>query len=295
MNITDELHMIFGPFADPGTSLEITEAGASVRMRIVCYGEERDYLIDKNNKVKARHDQNRLYANFKSLIASDKFADLKGMAAMQKTILKDIDNQPSLPPMDVDGKLNDESLQTDADCLEHIAKKYLHEEGKIKIILLDGPAGVGKTFFITKQVLHRAKQYSLGGALPPLLHVTSRGRRLSNLQDVLAGAIQMVRAKFTFDQVPVLVRLGLLQLAIDGFDELVDADGYQDAWYALRDVLDDIGSSGLCILAGRDTFFDQQGFSNRLEKSHGKKINLAPVHLRPVSLETAKKWLIKRE
>jgi thioester reductase-like protein len=45
---------------------------------------------------------------------------------------------------------------------------------------------------------------------------------LSFLQDLIAYSLQVMRANVTFDQLPVLVRNGLVQLAIDGFDELGD-------------------------------------------------------------------------
>ena len=140
--------------------------------------------------------------------------------------------------------------------------------------------------------MERAQQYQTGSTLPPVLHVTSRGRRLSNLRDVLAAETQVLRTKFTFEQVPLLVRRGLILLAIDGFDELVDADGYRDAWYALRDFLEEVGHGGFCVLAGRDTFFDQQGFLRRLE-SVASRIALTQAHLGPVKPADARAWLIE--
>lgn len=161
-----------------------------------------------------------------------------------------------------------------------------------RVLLLDGPAGVGKTRLLERLTAQRASEY-LRGKGRPILYVGSRGRRLSNLPDTLAGATQVLRTRFTYEHVPLLVRAGLIDLAIDGFDELVDADGYQDAWYALREFLGQLDGTGTCILAGRDTFFDQQGFLKRLQAVEGT-IELIQAHLGPVSSAKAKEWLSER-
>lgn len=87
-------------------------------------------------------------------------------------------------------------------------------------------------------------------------------------------------------------REGLILLAIDGFDELVDADGHRDAWYDRRDFLEEVGHGGFCVLAGRDTFFDQQGFLRRLE-SVASRIALTQAHLGQVKPADARAWLIE--
>jgi hypothetical protein len=110
---------------------------------------------------------------------------------------------------------------------------------------------------------------------------------------VLAESIDLIRAKFTFDQVPVLIRNNLLQLAIDGFDELVDAEGYKDAWSALKQLFEDTIYGGPIILAGRDSFFDQQSFKKQLESSQ-YNFKVDHIRLAPVSPKSARQWLARR-
>jgi hypothetical protein len=143
---------------------------------------------------------------------------------------------------------------------------------------------------VNSHLVHRARHQADAAALPPILHVTSRGRRLSGLNDALAQSIDILRAKFTFDQTPTLIRHRLLQIAIDGFDELVDPDGYRDAWYALKDFFEEVGVGGPIILAGRDTFFDQQKFRTQLASSQ-YSFELNHVRLSPSSPSTARGWL----
>ena len=47
---------------------------------------------------------------------------------------------------------------------------------------------------------------------------------LTFLQDLIAFSLQRLRLLVTYDQIPVLVRHGLVTLSIDGFDELGDSE-----------------------------------------------------------------------
>lgn len=252
-------------------------------------GEGREYVLDPaNGTIKARHRNNHQYININSLIASTEFADLRALAMTQQRMLRSVGTEPFLEPRLTIGSPNDEPTG-----LAALKSTLTPTSGRTRIVLLDGAAGAGKTRLLERLTWERAGEYTLGIDLPPILYVSSRGRRLSNLRDTLAGASQITRAKFTFEQIPLLTQRGLLSLAIDGFDELVDADGYQDAWYALRDFLDELGGGGLCLLAGRDTFFDQQGFLQRLQ-STGAQHELIQAHLLPITPERAKTWLTEQ-
>jgi hypothetical protein len=112
------------------------------------------------------------------------------------------------------------------------------------------------------------------------------------LDELIALSIQLARGRFTYDQVPALIRHGVLQLAIDGFDELVDADGYADTWSVLRDFLNEIESGGPIILAGRDTFFDLTKFAERLHDL-SSKVGIMHASLSPITPATAKAWLTR--
>ena len=86
------------------------------------------------------------------------------------------------------------------------------------------------------------------------MQLAGRGRVLTFIQDLLAFSLQRMRVPVTFDQVPILVRHGLVTLAIDGFDELGDPSGYEHAWGQLNELIRDVRGGGAIILAGRDTF-----------------------------------------
>ena len=289
MTPPDDLHRVLGPFADPATPIEIAEAPSGVRVRLVQGGGVRQYFIDRaTGLVKASEGVQRQYSSLDSLLASPEFADLRAMASTQQRTLSSAGTAFFLEPNMTIGPPESQHIGLSAlqDALQSSGS------GKTRIVLVDGPAGIGKTRLLERLTWLRAEAYLMGSGLPPILYVGSRGSRLSNLQDTLAKATQVVRAKFTFEQVPILVKRGLLHLAIDGFDELVDADGYKDAWYALRGFLEELSGGGVCVLAGRDTFFNQQGFLSRLEAA-GSRVDLVQAHLGPAKPQEAKRWLLQ--
>lgn len=147
----------------------------------------------------------------------------------------------------------------------------------------------GKTSLIERMVYERTQD----PAQPPIFHITSRGRRLSNLPDAIGKTASDLDARFRTEQVPILVRLGALQIAVDGFDELVQPDGYGNAWGALKDLIRQIGRGGPLILAGRDTFFDQQDVQAQFQKMSGS-VNLRMVRLQEADTYAAMEWLRRR-
>ncbi|WP_143498926.1 NACHT domain-containing protein [Pseudomonas sp. Irchel 3A18] len=281
---------IFGPFADPATDICIEKKLNETCVSIYRNGEARQYSINEvSGRVRDTLNK-RGFANLNSLLASSDFADLKALASTQLRMLAAIGSSPFLNPNYTSSESNSRVTG-----IEHLSSMLgVSEKNTTKIVLLDGPAGIGKTYLLQRLTWERAQAYTASGKNSPVLYIGSRGAKLSNLRAELAAATQQMRANFTFDQVPVLVRRGLLDLAIDGFDELVDADGYHDAWHALQSFLAEISGSGICILAGRDTFFDQQGFLARLDASK-YSIQLVQLHLLLAEPQQALKWLLQNK
>ena len=279
------------PFADPATEVHLQETQKISRMKMIRNGQDFDLLLSNDTgEIHARHANNKKYSSLRSLLASPDFADIKSLVATQNRILSDFDIDSQIPP---EGLLDGKSL-----AFQTLSRKLnpnpSQQDGEnLRVLLLDGPAGVGKTSLIKKLVAQRARSREETSSVTPILHVLSRGRRLSSLDEALAQSLQLIRAKFTFDQLPTLIRNGIIQLAIDGFDELVDPEGYRDAWFALKDFFELTGHGGPIILAGRDTFFDEQKFSAQMQSSN-LTTTLTHARLTEVSPTTAKSWLTNR-
>ena len=277
------------PFADPATEVKLTESSKTSRIQLVRNGQPHDYLLThEDGNIHARHANNKRIVGLHSLLASSDFADTRSLIATQKRIYRDFNPEALIPPEgELDGRKF--AMQT----FSRVATPS-HDRSStnssLRVVLLDGPAGVGKTSLIQRLLVQRARGSHDSTSAPPLLHIESRGRRLSSLDEALAQSLQLIRAKFTYDQLPSLIRHNLIQLAIDGFDELVDAEGYRDAWYALRDFFEATIYGGPILLAGRDTFFDQQQFSTQMEESK-QLFELHHARLSEVSPASAKTWL----
>jgi hypothetical protein len=287
MVTADQLSRDFRIFADLATNFFSKHSKDSLHIQMVRDGGEREYLIDLvSGSVTCRHDSNRKYLSVQALLATEEFADLRTLRATQRRLMLSAQQAPKLDPEGVLIEANGTSSPLTISSFRSVFSTQSSEA--LSVLLLDGAAGIGKTFLIERMVYERSDP---AAADPPVLHVTSSGSRLTDLNKALAHASQALRSRITFDQVPILVRHGVLQVAIDGFDELVDPEGYKDAWSALRAFLGEVGIGGPVILSGRDTFFDQQSFERKLA-DRITNLQLTNARLQPVSPSTAKRYLV---
>lgn len=289
MNVFDALRV----FSDPATPFKVAQSDGAALVEMVRDGDELRFMINADGSIISRNGDKKKYQNAKALIASKEFADLRGLAQTQLRIDSDLSNVVIVDQELV--MLRGAEPFSSGDGLEVLQGALAERSapGKAKVVLVDGPAGVGKSFLLRRLVHSAAKGFCENfSGIVPVLYVASRGRRLSDLSTSFAMATQQVRASFTFDQIPVLVNLGLISVAIDGFDELVDADGYKDAWSALKDFFRQLHGAGSCILAGRDTFFDQQGFVERVAGS-GIDFDFYQASFRNVASAAGAAYLLK--
>lgn len=284
----DALLRDLAPFSDPATQTSLKQAEKTSLLEITRNGVVHKYLLmHEDGSLLARHAGDKKYVSVGSLLASSDFADIRNLVATQSRIYRDFNIEKLIHP---EGELNGRKLALQTLTRATTPAQRTPQSG-LKVLLLDGAAGVGKTSLIKRLLVQRLKSNVESGAnVPPLLHIDSRGRRLSSLDEVLAQSLQLIRAKFTYDQLPSLIRHGLVQLAIDGFDELVDPEGYRDAWFALKDFFDLVGFGGPIILAGRDTFFDQQEFANKMQQLD-QQLEIDHVRLTEVGQRSAIDWL----
>jgi hypothetical protein len=269
-------------FADPGTTPSVRETKSKIQIQLVRFGDDHEYLIDTSaGKIEGRHNNSK-FSSIKALLASESFADIRRFAQTQRQVLSQKNLTSLIPPS---GIINPETNPQDLSI--ELVREIIAPvtQSSLQIILLDGPAGVGKTSLIERMVYERSLDFSV----PPIFHITSKGRRLSNLPDAIGKTASDLNARFRTEHVSILARHNILQVAIDGFDELVQPDGYGGAWEALKDFIRQVKSNGPLILAGRDTFFDQQGVTKKLG---GQPVDLRSIRLNEVDFSAAKSWLI---
>ena len=284
-------------FSDLGTDPpRVMSHNDRVVVRMTRDGDElRLEFLDRGNGKVVEHPPNdappRYHASYRALLASETFSDLRLWANHQKTFLQNT-LQPVGDRINVEGVLSGTTDTLTVDTLDERLLPMDSTDPSVRVMLIDGPAGIGKTKFIEFLAVSRASNF-IRTRRPLVLHVQSRGRVLTFLQDLMAFSLQRLRLNVTFDQLPVLVRHGLVTLAIDGFDELGDPNGYDLAWGQVNDIVTQIRGRGTLILAGRETFIGRERISKKI-KSLGKRDELDALSLQPPSPDEAKEWLRTR-
>ena len=238
----------------------------------------------------------RQYRSFTGLLVSESFANLERLASAQLHLASNLVNKDT-------GELNEflpnaGEIRFKEDVLEALSFEHVRnilekpEEG-LRIFIVDGVAGVGKSYLIERIVRERAESASYRSAKPLLLHVESRGKVLTSLSDRIAGTLSSLRASFFEEELKPLIRRGVIQLAIDGFDELSDSRGYDRAWGALRDFIRDLRGQGTCLLAGRDTMLSERNVQDGLGNTVSED-SLFFLRLQHPPSQEVKTWMSRR-
>lgn len=280
-------------FADIGAAFEgpIAEAGRRVfnffmdgKKAVVIAGaaDEPIKLILPERSVQ--------FPNAKALLANELFGDLRRWAGNQVAALT-----PHMPPnpIEVSGAYRRDAFSESsltADFARFDTEIGGERDCPLHVIVVDGPAGIGKTTQIQRLAYERAKRFGRNHDRL-VLHIESRGRVLQNFSDLIAGSLDTIRSKLANDQLSVLVRHGLVLLAIDGFDELADPNGYHLAWSQLNSLLGDVVGEGQVLLAGRETFVSPGRMSNALQVLGTPGVRVSHFTMREVDPKVARKWL----
>lgn len=288
----EQLLADFSPFADIGENApKISEQKGKFTVNFIRDGRELKLVIDSaSGAVQSTFGKGatKRHSSIATLLSSEMFANLRRWAEIQRELLeREIDPRRMIP---INAKTHsDECIKSIGD-ISKLLGAGDRTTTATEILLIDGPAGIGKTNLVSQLALERASAYKTNPT-PLILHIKSRGRVLSNIEDLMAFSLQTIRSSVTYDQIPILVRHGLIVAAIDGFDELGDPNGYDTAWAQLSELIASVRGKGTLILAGRDTFIsrerllrDVNSLREHIDIVHGLTILLP-------SPEQAKEWL----
>ncbi len=289
----NELLADLSVFSDLGVQLPQvrTNSDGSNSVAMTRNGDRFLLHFQDNGSVIAQYDNgNTKYANYKSLLSSPLFADLRDWASVQARVLIPSEEDDRLN-IEVFGKLESASSLVNIEYFDDALVSRPSEQSA-HIYVIDGPAGIGKTEFIRGLARRRAVNY-LQTQRPLILHVQSRGRVLTFLQDLMAFSLQTLRRPVTFDQVPVLVRNGLITIAIDGFDELGDPSGYETAWAQVNDLINQVRGNGSILLAGRETFIGTERVRRDIKSIRSTDI-VDSLKLQLPEPGQARRWLMQK-
>lgn len=232
------------------------------------------------------------FASFASMLASDEFANLKKWAKSQAELLgKSAAAEKRLLPFNA--RTHKGAHLEGVEQINALFNSELRQADAAEVILIDGPAGIGKTKLVEQLALLRAEAYATSPT-SLILHVRSRGRVLSNLQDLMAFSLQSLRSNTTYDQVPIMLKHGLIAVAVDGFDELGDPNGYELAWSQVNDLISAARGEGIVLLSGRDTFLGRDRLFRDVQSLRQDRDIVTSVTLEPPTSSQAREWLKTR-
>ena len=289
----EDLQLFADPFEEFTKALESNGWTAN----FVRKGEEIAVRRESDGTIRTlRGPGQRKYRNLKGLLVSEVFANLERLASAQVHVTRSLTNPASgdlkeFLPTAGDIECGDESTELTFDS---VCETLEQPEDRLRVFVVNGVAGVGKSHLIERIVRRRAAPASYKSGTPLLLHVESRGKVLTSLSDRIAGTLSSLRASFVEEELKPLIRRGAVQVAIDGFDELSDSRGYVRAWGALRDFVRDLRGQGTCVLAGRDTMLDvgavRDGLGNTINEDSVTFLRIQHPPARDV-----RAWLSRRE
>lgn len=291
-NLIEMLREELGRFSDPGAdSLDIASQAGIVKVTMTRNG--RGMILSSSDFYAAPitlefDDNKRMFSSYRALLASDLFADIPLWGKRQRDVLGP--KFHGVIHIEPHGFLSPSGAAIDS---FEAVDKYVAGIGQVKsavrVLLIDGPAGVGKTHLIERLSLSSAMSAATNGSRL-FLHVKSRGKVLSNIDDLMAFSLQSLRLSVTFDQVPVLVRHGLVILAIDGFDELGDPEGFNHAWGQVNDLINFVKHDATVVLAGRETFIGRERLI-RSVATLNKDADVVELSLDETPPHKAEQWL----
>ena len=284
-------------FADPFEEFTQSPNGDGWTAAFVRKGEEIAVRRDADGAISTlRGPGQPRYRSLKGLLVSETFANLSRLAHAQLHVTRNLADEATgelkkpLPNAGLIRRGTDTAKLT----FDGVCDRLQSPETGLRVFVVNGAAGVGKSHLIERIVRHRAAPASYMSGAPLLLHVESRGKVLTSLSDRIAGTLSGLRADFVGEELKPLIRRDAVQVAIDGFDELSDSRGYARAWGALRDFIRDLDGRGTCLLAGRDTMLDldtiRKGLGNTVD---GDSITL--LHVEHPPAEAVRAWLSQRD
>lgn len=278
---TKQIKHDFATFADPASLVEIDG-------RIIAWKQgrqERTALLSQDGARISYGNKEYGYAQF---FASEHMADFRRLAESLPHYIRSLPGYVEHPYIESSLHLEDgvslQQKQLGASLLRDLCERQAPSP-RTKLVLLRGRAGDGKTALLSRAALEQATLYADGASTWLYLYVDAQGRALSRVDEAIALILHDLRAVFTYHAVHTLARLGLLVPIIDGFDELLGAGGYRDAFSSLWSVLARLKGQGTILASGRSSFYEYTSFDESAyraaEISPELSYGILPVDLLP--------------
>ena len=284
-------------FADPFEEFRDSPNPGGWTASFVRKGDEIALRRESDGTIRTlRGPGQRKYRSLKGLLVSEVFANVGRLASAQVHLTQHLTDPKTGNPKEFLSYSGEIRCGTESSelTLDSVRDALSQAASRLRVFVVNGVAGVGKSHLIERIVRSRAAPGSYKSGKPLLLHVESRGKVLTSLNDRIAGTLSSLRASFVEEELKPLIRRGAIQIAIDGFDELSDSRGYVRAWGALRDFIRDLRGCGTCVLAGRDTMLDAEAVRSGLQPTVDDD-SVTFLHVRHPPAEEVRRWLSRHD
>ncbi|MBF6606664.1 MAG: NACHT domain-containing protein [Chloroflexi bacterium] len=291
----DVLEVDLPGFADPETPVEVRQAGGLLEATWLQRGQERVERFVISSDGDFRWDgPDGSHLSYRGFLTSAQMADLGYVA---KSVTRRFPREPNYIATEAaadDQQANGGSgVASDALIASQITASLSAGGSATQLLFVKGPAGAGKTTLLKELTARTAEAYQEGKSNYLFFYVSAQGRALSNLRDAFSGELDDLRANFTRDAVPALARRGVLIPIIDGFDELLGAAGYGDAFGSLREFLLELNGLGVIVVSARSSFYEVEFVGKGSDDTAQTLYQLAPITLMPWSEADFRNYLAK--
>jgi NACHT domain-containing protein/pentapeptide repeat protein len=293
-SILQQIRKDVASFADPGTEVQITDRSLTwMRSRVPLTVQ----LVRRASGFPDVLADGRQYT-YTSFLASELLADLKDLAA---TIAATAVPPSHYVPVYGRCQMAPDSPATVDEASELILKNTVDPASlplaATRVLFVHGNAGTGKTSTLLYVARRQAERYLEGQASTLLLYLDAQGKGLSQLEDVMARALQDLRAKFTYHSIAALTRRQCVIPIVDGFDELIGPSSAREAFSNLAQFLAQLECEGALIASSRSAFIDYRTLYERaaeLAASQSLSYEIVPVEVLRWNDDAVRKYCEER-
>lgn len=279
-------------FADPRTEVEVRHSNRNLIAKWVYRGRDRTASFRLTPEGDFRWQEEGEIAKaepYRKFLLSEAMADFTQLSS---AISQAFCEEPHYVPTKAIAESSPSTSESDVLLRRVVTESLESGYSKTRLVFVKGDAGSGKSTLLRQITGEQARMYKRGNSNFLFMYVSAQGRALSNLRDAISGELDDLRAGFTRDAVPTLVRHGLLVLIVDGFDELLGAAGYGDAFGSLQQFLSQVDGQGALVVSARSAFYDIEfvGRHTTTELAEAK-YDVEPITISPWSDEDLHKYL----
>lgn len=234
-------------------------------------------------------EQSYAYASF---FASEHMADLPRLA---ESLVHSLGDQTHY----VEGRARTGESREEEDRASNALLRLGTENrpfNRTRVVFFRGAAGAGKTFALRRLASEQALRVNAGEAGTLFLYIDAQARALARLDDAVALILSDLGASFSYRALSTLTRLGLVVPIVDGFDELIGAGGYGEAFNSLALFISRLEGQGVIIASARSAFLEYRHFresANRYSEKALLNFEIAPVELLPWAEDQIESYLTK--